>query len=346
MSAAAPAARSEARAAALVLIVGALILLGLVLAVGENPLTVLWTMVESALLTANGLADTAVRAIPLCLIGLGVALAFRAGVFNIGADGQLLIGTALAVACAPLLAGWPVPLGIAALLVAGVVGGAVWGGLAGVLKARFGANEIIATIMLNYVAIELLGWLVRGPLQEPMGIFPQSARLEEALRLPTLIDGTRISAGLIIALAAVLAVWFIVARLRYGYSLTLIGQNVEAARYGGVRIGWITVSVMALSGGLAGLAGIVEVSGLHGRIQEGFAPGFGITGIAVALLARLDPLRVPIAAFAFAALYVGSANVARSTDVPFPLVHIIEAAIILGFLAATLLKRKGGAAAP
>lgn len=329
--------RPEARLAATVLACGAVALVALILVVGENPLAVAWSMLRGGFLTLDGLADTVVRAIPLCMIGLGVSLAFRAGVFNIGADGQLLIGACLAVACVPVVAGWPAPLGLLVLLLAGMVGGALWGGVAGVLKARFGANEIIATIMLNYIALQVLGWLVRGPLQEPMGIFPQSERLPEALRLPALIDGTRISFGLLVAGAAVVAVWLVVARFRYGYELTLTGQNPEAARYGGVRLGWITVSVMAFGGALAGLAGIVEVSGLHGRLQEGFAPGFGITGIAVALIARLNPLFVPISAFSFAGLYVGSSTVARTTDVPFPLVHVIEAAIILAFLASTVL---------
>lgn len=331
----------------IVLGLGAAALVALILIVGENPAAIAWAMLRGGFLTANGLADTVVRAIPLCLIGLGVALAFRAGVFNIGADGQLMVGAAVAVACVPWLEGWPAPLGLGLLLVAGMAGGALWGGIAGVLKARFGANEIIATIMLNYIAVQLLGWLVRGPLQEPMGIFPQSERLPDALRLPVLVAETRISFGLLIALAAVLVVWLLVARFRYGYELTLTGQNPEAARYGGVRLGWITTSVMALGGGLAGIAGIVEVSGLHGRLQEGFAPGFGITGVAVALMARLNPLLVPVSAFGFAGLYVGSATVARTTQVPFPLVHVIEAAIILAFLATSALgsaRRKGGGA--
>jgi simple sugar transport system permease protein len=330
--------RPEARLAALMLACGAAVLIALILIVGENPAAIAWAMLRGGFLTLDGLADTVVRAIPLCMIGLGVALAFRAGVFNIGADGQLLIGACVAVACVPLLSGWPAPLGLLALLLAGMVGGALWGGIAGVLKARFGANEIIATIMLNYIAVQVLGWLVRGPLQEPMGIFPQSERLPQALRLPALIEGTRISFGLFVAAVAVAAVWVVVARFRYGYELTLTGQNPEAARYGGVRLGWITVSVMTFGGALAGLAGIVEVSGLHGRLQEGFAPGFGITGIAVALIARLNPLLVPFSAFGFAGLYVGSSAVARTTEVPFPLVHVIEAAIILAFLASTVLR--------
>lgn len=329
-------------AAVAVLAAGAAALAGLIALAGENPVAVLAALVRYGFFTANGLADTTVRAIPFCLIGLGVALAFRAGVFNIGADGQLTLGAVAAVACAPVLAGLPWPLGLAGLLVAGMAGGAFWGLVAGVLKARFGANEIIATIMLNYIAVQLLSWLVRGPLQEPTGIFPRSAKLAADLTLPVLVPGTRVSAGLLVALAAVAVVWALVARSRWGFALTLTGANPEAARYGGLRPAWVVISVMAAGGALAGLAGIVEIAGLHGRLQEGFAPGFGITAIAVALLARLSPLWVPVSAFGFAGLYVGSATVARTTAVPFPLVHVIEAAIILAFLAAAVLRRRAG----
>jgi general nucleoside transport system permease protein len=322
---------------------GAITLLGLIALSGENPVVVLTALLRYGFFTANGLADTTVRAIPFCLIGLGVALAFRAGVFNIGADGQLLIGASAAVAAVPVLSVLPWPAGLAVLLLVGMAGGAFWGLIAGVLKARFGANEIIATIMLNYIAVQLLSWMVRGPLQEPMGIFPRSERLPAELMLSVLIPGTRISGGLLIAIAAVAVVWLLVARARWGYALTLTGANPEAARYGGINPNWVVISVMAAGGALAGLAGIVEVAGLHGRLQEGFAPGFGITAIAVALLARLNPLLIPVSAFGFAGLYVGSATVARTTAVPFPLVHVIEAAIILGFLAVIVLRRRTGA---
>lgn len=323
-----------------VLLLGGAALFGLILLAGENPVQVLATLVHRGFLTFNGLADATVRAIPLCLIGLGIALAFRANVFNIGADGQLLMGAAAAVACASVLAGLPSAIALPLLLLAGCLGGAVWGGVAGALKARFGANEIIATIMLNYIAIQIVSWLIRGPLQESMGMFPRSERLADTLRLPLLLDGTRISAGLIVVFLATILVWVLVSRTRYGYELTITGQNPDAARYGGVRPGWITFSVLCLSGALAGLAGIVEVSGVHSRLQEGFASGLGITGIAVALLARLNPLFVPISAFGFAGLYAGSAAVARVTSVPFPLVHVVEATIIFAFLAAGVLRRR------
>jgi len=329
-----------ARAAALVALAGAVAVAGLIALSGENPVLVLWRMLEGSLLSAAGLSDAVTRSIPLCLVGLGIAVAFRANVFNIGADGQLLAGAAAGATLAPVLAGLPVPLGLALMLAGGMAGGAIWGGIAGVLRARFAVNEIIATIMLNYIALQALGWLLRGPLQEPTGIFPRSARLAAELRLPVLIEGTRISAALLLALIAVFALWVLIARSRHGYELTVAGRNAEAARYGGIRPGAVTVWAMLLSGGFAGLAGVGELAGVHGRIQEGFGAGFGITGIAVALLARLNPLWVPVSAFGFSTLYVGSAAVARSTAVPFPLVHVVEAVVILAFLALTV--RRGG----
>ncbi len=331
---------TERTLAVIVLASGVLLLAGLIWIAGENPLRVLATLVQGGFLTPSGLADTVVRAIPLCLIGLGVACAFRAGVFNIGGDGQLLIGACCAVAMVPVLAGLPMPVALAALMVAGMAGGAAWGLVAGVLKARFGANEIIATIMLNYIAYQVLSWLVRGPLQEPAGIFPRSSRLPAELRLPIVLDGTRISAGVLVALVAVLVIWLLLTRSRWGFAVTLVGQNPDAARYGGVHTGRVAMTVLAAGGAMAGLAGTVEVSGLHGRLQEGFATGFGITAIAVALLARLNPLWVPVSAFGFAGLYVGSGTVARSTAVPFPLVNVIEAIVILGFLALAVLRRR------
>lgn len=331
---------AEARIALIVLAVGLAALAALIWVAGENPLSVLGELLRGGFLTPTGLADTVVRAIPLCLIGLGIVCSFRAGVFNIGGDGQLLIGACVAMAVAPFLAALPFPLGLALLMLAGMAGGAFWGLIAGVMKARFGANEIIATIMLNYIAAQLLSWLLRGPMQEKMRMFPRTEKLAEALRLPVLIEGTRISAGLLIAVVAVGVVWLLLGRSRWGYGVTLTGQNPDAARYGGFRPGFLTVSVLGVSGALAGLAGTVEIAGLHGRLQEGFATGFGITAIAVALLARLNPLWVPVTAFGFAGLYVGSSTVARSSTVPFPVVNVIEAAIIMGFLALTVLRAK------
>lgn len=311
-----------------------LVVLAIVLA-GANPLSIAWDVLQRALFTRAGFIEALLRTIPLTIMGLGIALAFRARVFNIGMDGQLIAGSVAAVALAPLLPGGAV--GIVLLLAAGLLGGALWGGIAGEIKARFGGNEIIATIMLNYVAAQILSWLVRGPMQEAMRIIPRTDLIDASLRLPILFPGTRIHAGLLIAVAAVICIAVLMKRTRFGFKLAVVGANEHAAHYAGIRPGAMASTVLALSGALAGLAGAVEISGVYGRLQEGFAPDFGIAAIAVALIARLNPLLVPVSAFGFSLLYSGLGSVARKGVVPFPLINIIEAAIILIFLAASVM---------
>lgn len=310
------------------------LVLGAILLAGANPLVVAGSALERALFTRAGLLEALLRAIPLTIMGLGVALAFRARVFNIGMDGQLIAGSVAAVALAPLLPSNPA--GLVLFLAAGLAGGALWGGIAGTIKARFGGNEIIATIMLNYVAAQVLSWLVRGPMQETMRIIPRSDPIDAALRLPILVEATRIHAGLLVAVATAAIVAQVVMRGRFGFVLAVVGANENAAHYAGIRPARVAGIALAISGALAGLAGTVEVSGLYGRLQEGFAPGFGITAIAVALVARLNPLFVPISAFGFSLLYSGLGSVARKSIVPFPLINIVEGCVILLFLAAAV----------
>jgi general nucleoside transport system permease protein len=307
------------------------LVVGVILVAGANPVAVAIGIGERALFTRSGFLEAVLRTIPLTIMGLGIALAFKARIYNIGMDGQLIAGSVLAMVMAPLL---PLnPLGLLLLLASGIVGGAVWGGIAGIIKGRFGGNEIIATIMLNYVALQILSWLVRGPMQEAMGIIPRSDPLDAALRLPILFEATRIHLGFLIALLAVVAVAILMLRSRYGFKLAVVGANAHAARYAGIDPRWIAGSVLVLSGALAGLAGVVEISGVYGRLQEGFAPGFGITAIAVALVARLNPLFVPVSAFGFSLLYAGLGTLARNGVVPFPIINILEGAIIFVFLA-------------
>lgn len=312
-------------AALLVLVLGAIALSG------ANPATVLAGIVERAIFNRAGLLEALVRTLPLTIMGLGIALAFRALVFNIGMDGQLVAGSVLAVALAPLL---PTNgIGLLLFLLAGVAGGALWGGVAGVIKARFGGNEIIATIMLNYIALQVLSWLVRGPLQERMRIIPRTEAIDAALRLPVLVEGTRIHAGFVVAAVAVIAVAVVLGRSRFGFKLDVVGANAEAARFAGINPSVVAALALTISGALAGLAGAVEISGIYGRLQEGFAPGFGITAIAVALVARLNPWLVPFSAFGFSLVYVGLGALAQKGVVPFPLINVIEGSIILAFLA-------------
>lgn len=311
------------------------LVVGAILFAGADPFEVARAAVQRALFTRAGFLEALLRTVPLTIMGLGIALSFRAGIFNIGMDGQLIAGSALAVALAPWLPGGAA--GIALFLALGIAGGAAWGGIAGLIKARLGGNEIITTIMLTYVATQLLSWLVRGPMQEKMRIIPRSDPIDAALRLPVIVEGTRIHAGFLVAVLAVVATAFVVRRGRYGFKLDVVGQNASAAAYAGMNPAAIAGMVLAVSGGFAGLAGAVEISGVYGRLQEGFAPGFGISAIAVALVVRLNPWLVPVSALGFSLLYAGLGSVAQKALVPFPLINIIEGAVVFLFLAASVM---------
>ena len=302
------------------------------LASGHDPIAAYASMLGYALGTKNGFAEVVVRAIPLTLTGLGVAIAFRAKLFNVGADGQIMIGGITAVALVTLAPNLPAWSMLVLFLAVGLVGGALYGGIAGWLRARYNANEIIVTIMLNYIALQILAWVVRGPLQEGMGIFPRSDAIPDAAVLTVIVADSRVHGGLILALTATVLVYLIMRHTVFGYQLRVVGANPIAARFGGVNDKFAILAAMALSGALAGLAGASEVAGIHQRLQDNFAPGFGVAAIAVALLARLNPLAVPLAAILFGVLHVGSGVLQRESGVPIPIVWIIEGVVILAFL--------------
>jgi general nucleoside transport system permease protein len=304
---------------------------GFLLLAGKAPLATWGALLSYTLGTWVGFGDVLIHAIPLTLIGIGVAVAFRAGIFNLGGDGQLICGAVLAVALAPLLEG----LGWFALLLflfTGFIGGGVIGGLVGWLRARFGANEIIVTIMMNYVALQLLTWVIRGPLQDPMRIFPRSYALATEMLLPIVGNGTRLHAGIIVAAVVAGLMQIAMSRTTFGFRLAVLSESAGAAVYTGINVARVTVGAMALSGAFAGLAGAVEIAGVHQRLQDNFAGGFGLEAIAVALMAQLQPIAVPLTAVLFGIFYVGSGALQRQMSVPFPLVWIIEGVVILAYL--------------
>lgn len=298
---------------------------------GKAPLATWSALLTYTLGTWVGFSDVLIHAIPLTLIGIGIAVAFRAGIFNVGGDGQLICGAVLAVALAPLLQG----LGWFALLLflfIGFIGGGAIGGLVGWLRARFGANEIIVTIMMNYVALQLLTWVIRGPLQDPIRIFPRSFALGPDLQLPIIAGGTQLHGGLIVALVVAAVMQIAISQTAFGFRLAVLGENLDAAAYAGINVARVTIGAMALSGALAGLAGAVEIAGVHQRLQDNFAGGFGLEAITVALMARLHPIVIPFTAVLFGIFYVGSSALQRQMSVPFPLVWIIEGVVILAYL--------------
>lgn len=320
-----------------VLLVLALLLLAVLLAAtGHAVVPALAALLRGAFGSWYAISSaTLVRMIPLGFTGLAVALAFRAGVLNVGAEGQLLAGAAAATALSVLVGGSPPVIAIAVMLVGGALAGALWGGIAGLLRVRFGVLEVISTIMLNFVALYLTGWLVRGPLQEPGRINPQSAALPEALHLPILIAGTRLHAGILIflAAAAALAVWLF--STASGFRAQAIGANPNAAAVAGqINVSRTMLKVFILSGLLAGLGGAVEYLGVTFALYENLSPGYGYTAIAVALLARLHPVGVVITALLFGALESGANAMQRDAGVPSVVVSVVEATLILLVVAA------------
>lgn len=280
------------------------------------------------------LSATLVRATPLVLAGLAVALAFRAGVWNIGAEGQLLVGAAMytAVALGP---GAVVPaLGPVPALVLAAAAGAAWAGIAALLRERFGVLEVISTIMLNFVALHLVSWLVRGPLQEPSRVYPQSLAIPDPFRLPRLVSDERLHVGLLLALVAAAALWWVLRFSAAGFRVRLVGANPRAARIAGnIDVARTTAGAFLLSGAIAGMAGAAEVGGVTYALYENLSPGYGYTAIAVALLARLHPGAVVLTGIVFGALESGALAMQRDAGVPSVLVAVLEALLILGLLA-------------
>jgi general nucleoside transport system permease protein len=287
-------------------------------------------------------SGTLVRATPLILTGLAVAVAFTAGVMNIGAEGQLLAGGAAATAISLAMGGSPGWLVIPCALGGGAVAGAAWASVPGWLRRRFGVVEVISTIMMNFVALHLVGYLVRGPLQEPLRIYPQSAPLPEAAHLP-LLGATRLHVGFPLALACAVGAWWVLRATAAGFRVRAIGASPEAARSAGlVDVGATTFRAFLMSGGLAGLAGAVEVTGVTYTLYENLSPGYGYTAIAVALVAALNPLLTAVSGIFFGALEAGAAAMQRDAGIPSVLATLVEASLILLVLAASVTRLRFG----
>ncbi len=286
---------------------------------------------------AGSLSETVTLATPLILAGLSVAVAFRAGLFNIGGQGQIVLG---AVFAGYVGFTWHLPVGLHLLvaLLAGLLGGALWGGLAGALKARFGAHEVITTIMLNYIAVALLGLLLTtSGFQRPPGTQAISPVVDASARLPHLAGSAlRLHAGILLALLAALAVWWLVERSVLGFRLRAVGANPNAARTAGMHVGRVTTLVMLLAGGLAGLAGACQALGTNSAVTGDIDAGIGFDGITVALLGRGKPGGTVAAGLLFGGLRAGGSYMQSATSVPLDLVTVLQALIVVFVAAPTL----------
>jgi ABC-type uncharacterized transport system permease subunit len=292
---------------------------------GVSPGRALAALIAGAVGSPDSVAESLVKATPLILTGLAVALAFRCQIWNIGAEGQFLVGMLACVWVGTRPAGAGSVLLLPAALFAGAAAGALWAGAAALLKLHRGVPEVISTIMLNFVALRLVSFAVTGPLQEPERLAPQTALIDTAARLARLIPGSRLHAGIFIAGLAVAALTLFLFATVPGFRVRAVGLNPEAAAAARIPVGSTIAVAFLLSGALAGLAGAVELSGVNHRIYEGSSPGYGYTAIAVALLGRLHPVGVLLAALFFGAMAAGAGEMQRSAGVSEVLVYVIQA---------------------
>jgi ABC-type uncharacterized transport system permease subunit len=317
-------------------VLAALAVSGLALLVLEvSPLDAYWTMFVDTLLSPFGQTEVLGKSVPLILTGLAVYLPLKAGLWNIGAEGQLYLG-AIAGTWIGLNVDLPGFLLVPAMLVGAGVAGGLWGLVPGLLRARRGVNEIIVTLMLTFVGIELAGYLVRGPMRGGEGNFPVSAILPDAAMLPAFGS---VHAGVVVALAATVAIRYLVGQTTTGYEVVVTGANADAAEHSGVDVEWIYVVVLVLGGALAGLAGAIEIAGIQERLRPNFSPGYGFTAIPIALLGRRGALRVLLAGLFFAVLVVGGSSMELAFDVPAAIVEVIQALVILFLITAEFFKR-------
>jgi ABC-type uncharacterized transport system permease subunit len=304
--------------------VGAVILL----MAGYNPLEGYAAMFVGAFGDGDAWANTLAKSTPLIFTGLAVAIAFRGGLFNIGAEGQLYLGAFAAALVGIYFTGLPGILQAVLALLAAVIVGALWAGLAGFLKVAFRAHEVIVTIMLNYIAISLTDYLVSYTFKAE-GMVPRTEEIAAAVQLPILVQHSQLNVGLFIAVGMSLLMYWFFRYTVYGYEIRALGLNASAAQTGGISIKNRLILTMLISGGVAALAGAVEVMGVHGYFIKGISPGFGFDGIAVAVLARNHPIGVLISAILFGALRSGSMTMDRTTDIPGDFVIIIQSLVII-----------------
>src|SRR5919109_153829 len=335
------AARSIWAIAPLVAVVASFVVAALLaLLGGASPFAVFAAVIKGAAGTQFALLETLTRATPLIFTGLAAAVAFRAKLWNIGGEAQLYIGAVATVALGTGLLPLPAPLLLPVLMAASVFASAAMLVGPAMLKVRFGVDEVVTTLLLNFIVILFVSLLLDGPLKDPMGLgWPQSPKVIPEARLPRIIQGKRLHFGFIIALAAAALVWFVNIRTTTGYEMRAVGHNPGAARFLGIPVDRVMIKTALLSGGLAGLAGMSEVSGLKGNLTLDLSPGFGYAGIVVAMLALLHPLGVVAAAIFVAGIFVGADAMSRSAGVPSYIAQVMVATALLTMVTAVMFTR-------
>jgi simple sugar transport system permease protein len=316
---------------------GLLALATIIRAAGASPVAVAMALAQGAFGSRYNVGETVIQTIPLLLTGLGVALAFKGRLFSIGAEGQFLVGAIAAVWAGTRAV--PAAVHLPFVLLSGVLGGAAWAGIAAALRLWRGVQEVLSTLLLNFVAIQLVAWMVRGPLQEAAHQFPQSDKIAVPARLTVVLAETRLHSGVVLAALAALAVWFFLRSTASGFALRAVGAGPDAAEAAGIRVRRTLASTFLLSGGLCGLAGAVQISGVTYFLADRYSPGYGYTAIAVALLANLSPLGIVPSALFFGALTAGATSV-QTAGVSSVVIQVLQAVTLLGVLAYGALRER------
>jgi simple sugar transport system permease protein len=326
------------------------LLLGAVMLVilKADPIAAYAALVRGAVGTRFGITQTLVKATPLLLVGLGICIAFRANVINIGGEGQIIAGALMATWFPLFFSSWPGWLLIPSTMIAGFLGGAVWGFIPGILKARLNVNEILSTIMLNAIALQLMNLLLQGPLMDPAGVaartfLAQSAQLPHQVWLPRLVPRTLLHAGAIVAVVLAVVVYVFLWRTTIGYDIRAVGLNPDASRYSGISVPTFQALALTLAGGFSGLAGAMEVIGVQHRLLEGLTSGYGFTGIVAALLGGLHPIGLIPASILFGGLLVGADTMQRAVQVPSSLVTALLGLVVLFVSGSALWSRRWAA---
>jgi ABC-type uncharacterized transport system permease subunit len=327
----------------LAFLVGSLFILVSTLFTGRGfDLLLPWTAYTSLFFGAfggvNPIVDTLVAAAPLILGGLAVGLGFKAGLFNIGAQGQFLIGALTAAAVGAAMATQPAPIAVGVAILAGAAGGAAYGFIPGALKAFTGAHEVVTTIMLNFIATAIIAYLVAGPLLAEGFAFARTGPIGNA-ELPDLPGTRNLHAGVFLALVAVPIVWWVLSRTTLGFEIRTVGANPNAARYAGMRPAATMITTLAASGMLAGLAGVIEILGVTGFINTSYGTGVGFDSISVALLGRAHPVGIMFSAILFGAMRAGAPEMQLDARIPVEIIDVLQGVILL-FLAADVLVRR------
>jgi len=311
---------------------------GFVMAVGANPFQAAYYFLLDPLANPVRLIEVLVKSTPLLLTGIAVAFAFAGGYWNIGVEGQLYMGATVATAIGLQMHAVPAWLALPLMIAGGFAGGMAWAALPALMKVRLKIDEVVTTLLLNYVAIFIVSAVLNGPWRDPVSQWPQSPEIAASAIFPRLIPRSRLHLGFILAIVIILIVWFVLSRTAFGMKMRAVGLNLDAARFSGIHVDRTMLIVALISGGIGGLAGAGEVAGIHFHLIDAISPGYGYTGIIIATLGALSPIGVSLAAVFIGLIDTGAQTVSRALGVPIYLGDVIQATLLLVTLAMLVLQ--------